>query len=72
MKLSIEHPEIIEAASKAFWDSCRVDLGRAVANVSEMWRDPIEEFEAVRQAVRKGMTSAMKVAYEMQNVEQGN
>lgn len=62
MRLSIEHPDIVEPASEAFWNECRVDLGRAVASVSEMGRDPVDEFESVRAAVRKGMSAAMKTA----------
>jgi hypothetical protein len=51
----------------AFWEACRVDLGRAVNNMKEVWRDPMEEFENVREAVRKGMREALKVANKMQH-----
>lgn len=64
--LSIEHPDIIEAAAKVFWNECRVDLGKAVLACNDMWRDPVDEFEKVREAVRKGMRAAMKEATRMQ------
>jgi hypothetical protein len=63
-KLAINHPDHVELASRAFWDACRVDLGRAVQSMQEAWRDPMEEFEKVREAIRKGMTLALnEVSY---------
>jgi hypothetical protein len=66
VNLSIEHADVVEAASKSFWDACRVDLGRAVLSMQEPWREPMEEFEKVREAVRKGMRAAMETANKMQ------
>jgi hypothetical protein len=60
MKISIDHPDHVELASRVFWEACRVDLGRAVQSMRESWRDPMEEFENVRDAVRKGMAAALQ------------
>lgn len=62
IKLSIEHPKIVEAAGRAFWDACRVQLGQSMDTFTEMWRDPEDEYSVVRTAIFVGMMAAMKRA----------
>jgi hypothetical protein len=52
---------VVEEASKAFWNACRADLGDAVERCQEPWRDPVKEFEHVRDAVRKGIKAARPI-----------